>query len=82
MQLSGKLVIIGIFGVALLGAILTIWFQYDARRQSREFWGPENAVVIGRAAKVELLRLGPGGQAKDGEGQVEIDGTTYAVEEI
>ena len=82
MKLSGKVVILGIFGVALAGAVATIWFQYNARKRSREFWGPENALVIGRAATVELCRL----QARatkeaDDPKQISIGGTRFDLSE-
>lgn len=78
MKLSGKVVILGIFGVALAGAVATIWFQYNARRRSREFWGPDNALAIGRAATVELCRLKPPAVEKaDDAKQISIGGIQF-----
>lgn len=82
MQTSGKLVIVGIFGVAIAGVILTLWFQFEARRRSRDFWGSDNAVLIGRAPKVELMRLrnSPDSEVSDTE-QLKVDGAIFELGE-
>ena len=46
MQLSGKLVIIGIVGVALAGAGAGWWFRYNATHRAAEFWGPQAVRLI------------------------------------
>lgn len=82
MQSSGKMVIIGIFAAAIAGAILTWWFQYDARRRSRDFWGTDNAVLIGRAPTVELLRLRRDGKADAEVGEhLRFDGVVFYLDE-
>lgn len=81
MQMSGKLVIIAIFGAALAGGVATLWFQYDARRRSREFWGTDTAVLISRAPKVELLRLSKAEKADEDTERLMIDGDAYEISE-
>jgi len=51
--LSGKLLIIGILTVALLGAGTSWWFRYSATHQAATFWGP-SAAVMRDARVVEL----------------------------
>lgn len=81
MQVSGKLVIIFIFVTALAGGVATLWFQYDARRRSREFWGAETAVLISRAPKVELLRLSPADEAGPDDELLEIEGVPLKIDQ-
>lgn len=81
MQVSGKLVIIVIFGTALVGGVATLWFQFDARRHSREFWGSDTAVLINRAPKVELLRLSRAKESDEDDEQLTIEGVNYDVTE-
>jgi len=81
MQASGKLLILFIFGTALAGGIATLWFQYDARRRSREFWGAENALLISRAPKVELLQLTKAAEARDDGTQLTIESVAYEISE-
>jgi hypothetical protein len=54
MQLSGKLVIIGIVGVALAGAGAGWWFRYNATHRAAEFWGPQAVRLIRDAPQVKL----------------------------
>ena len=81
MRVSGKLLIILIFGTALVGGVATLWVQFDARRRSREFWGADNAVLINRAPKVELLRLTKASEPRDDGSQVTIDNVTFEISE-
>jgi hypothetical protein len=59
MQLSGKLVIIGILAVAFSAAAASWWFRYAATHQAAEYWGPEAAKLIRDAPIVEFFRLNP-----------------------
>jgi hypothetical protein len=54
MQQSGKLVIIGIVGVALAGAGAGWWFRYNATHRAAEFWGPQAVRLIRDAPQVTL----------------------------
>jgi hypothetical protein len=54
---SGKLVIIGILGVALAAAGVSWWFRYKGTHRAIEFWGPEAAILIRDAPKVTLFRM-------------------------
>jgi hypothetical protein len=53
---SGKLVIIGIVVVALVAAVASWWFRYNATHQAAEFWGPTAAQLIRDASHVLLCR--------------------------
>ena len=81
MQVSGKLITIGIFGVGLVAAVAAFFVQYNSRRQVREFWGPETAVLINRAPKVELLRLKGGVEVLEVGELLTIDGVAYQITE-
>jgi hypothetical protein len=62
-QLSGKLVILGIVGVALTAAGTSWWFRYSATRRTAEFYGLD-VRLIRDAPIVELMRFEP--SSKDG----------------
>lgn len=53
--MSGKLVIIGIVAVALLGAGGSWWFRYSSTHEAAKFWGPETATLIRDASAVRFL---------------------------
>jgi hypothetical protein len=53
---SGKLVILGIVGVALVGAGASWWYRYEATHRAAEFWGPQAARLIRDAPQVTLQR--------------------------
>jgi hypothetical protein len=55
-QLSGKLVILGIVGVALAAAGTSWWFRYAATRRAAEFYG-DHVRLIRDAPVVELLQF-------------------------
>jgi hypothetical protein len=57
MQVSGKLVIIGIVGLALAAAGASWWFRYSATHRAAQFWGPEGARLIRDAPTVYLVKL-------------------------
>lgn len=55
--MGGKIVVIGIFGVALLAASAGLLYKYFASQQPLEMWGAEGVQVIQNAQQVELLTL-------------------------
>src|SRR5262245_54361840 len=57
MDKSGKLVILGIFALAVALAGASWWFRYTATHRAAEFWGPEAARMIRDAAIVKLCSL-------------------------
>jgi hypothetical protein len=57
MQSSGKLVIIGILGIALAAAGASWWFRYTSTHRAAQFWGREVAQLIRDASGIELCRL-------------------------
>jgi hypothetical protein len=67
-QLSGKLVIVGILGVALAAAGTSWWFRYSATRRAAEFWGPRASMLIRNATLVELIELAPSAELGDTSG--------------
>jgi hypothetical protein len=56
-SLGGKIVVLGIFGVALLAATSGLVYKYFASQQPLELWGAEGVQVIQGAQQVELLTL-------------------------
>jgi hypothetical protein len=56
-SISGKLVIIGVLGVAVVGAGASWWFRYNATHRAAEFWGPQAVRLIRDAPQVTLRRL-------------------------
>ena len=54
----GKLVIVGIFVVALLSVAVSTWYHYQGARRPIELWGSPNAVLIAQAPRVDALKLG------------------------
>jgi hypothetical protein len=54
---SGKLVILGIAVAALTAAGFAWWYHYQQGRRALTYWGAEEAELIRRAPRVELLRL-------------------------
>src|SRR5688572_24632283 len=56
-SLGGKVVVLGIFGVALIAAAAGLAYKYFASRQPLEMWGPAGIQVIQSAQQVELLTL-------------------------
>jgi hypothetical protein len=65
MRISGKLVVLAIFAVALAMAGFALWWNWGLGRRSLAFWGTEGGVAIRDAEKIELLRL----RLKKGRGQ-------------
>jgi hypothetical protein len=63
---SGKLVIVGIVGVAVVAAAFAWWRQYQQGRRALAYWGADGARLIRTAPEVELLTLAPA--EGDGEG--------------
>src|SRR5438270_10988443 len=53
---SGKLVIIGVVTVSLIGAVASWLFRYNATHRAAKFWGPEAAVLIRDAPHVTVKR--------------------------
>ena len=58
MQLSGRLVIIAVFAIALAMAGGAWLYQYNYSRRSAEFWGP-SARLIARSPELQFLQLAP-----------------------
>jgi hypothetical protein len=57
MQSSGKLVILGILGVAVASAAVSWWFRYSATHWAAQFWGPETVRLIRDAPLVQFIEL-------------------------
>jgi hypothetical protein len=56
-RVSGKLVIFSIVAVALVAAVASLWFRYNATHRAAEFWGPETATLIRDATIVKLYHV-------------------------
>jgi hypothetical protein len=57
MQVSGKLVIIGIMALALTAAGTSWWFRYAATHKAADHWGPTALRLIRGAPLVKFYRL-------------------------
>jgi hypothetical protein len=44
-EISGKLLIISVFGIALAGAAASWLFRYAATHRAAQFWGPDAALI-------------------------------------
>lgn len=53
----GKIVIVGIVGVALAAAAFSTWYHHRNQNHALEFWGTSTAVLIAEAPEVELKQL-------------------------
>jgi hypothetical protein len=58
-DLGGKIVVIGVFVVALLAASFALWWNINRARRSLEFWGKDAVKLIQHGKAVELLELQP-----------------------
>jgi hypothetical protein len=65
-SLGGKIVVLGIFGVALLAATSGLVYRYFASQRPLELWGAEGVQVIQSAPQVELLTLATADQSVAG----------------
>ncbi len=63
-SISGKLVIISILLVALLGAGISWYFRYSATHRAARFWNTGSAVLIRDAPQVTLHRMPATDEAK------------------
>lgn len=57
MQLQGKHLVVGLFGLALAAAAISFWYQYQSGRRAMAFWGGEGARLLIRAPQVAALQL-------------------------
>lgn len=57
--LVGKLVVIGVFVVALTAASFALWWNITRAQRSLEFWGKDAVRAIQHGKQVELLELQP-----------------------
>ena len=70
---AGRWTIVVMILAAAVAAALGWWYQRAAMRRTMALWGPETALVIARASRVEALRLGPGGLGADRPAAETID---------
>jgi hypothetical protein len=55
--ISGKLIIVGIVAVALIAAVFSWVFRYNATHRAAEFWGPKGTRLIRDAPRVSLNKV-------------------------
>ncbi|WP_425617493.1 hypothetical protein NA78x_001171 [Anatilimnocola sp. NA78] len=56
-QWAGKVVVIGVFVVALSAASFALWWNITRAKKSLEFWGKDSVRAIQHGKKVELMEL-------------------------
>lgn len=78
---SGKHVILAVFCVGLLGALGGWIYHRHLQQRTLALWGPETAVLILRAPRVEAWRLAPVDDVEASGPTVEAGGTTRRVVE-
>jgi len=59
MKSAGKLVIVLMLGVGLTAAGFTLWYHIRSGAQAMRYWGPDQALLIAQASRVEVRRLEP-----------------------
>lgn len=81
---SGRLLIAGILAVGFVAAGASWWFRYQATHRAATFWGPDAAVLIRDAPRVEALELqradaGTGGGGSPSDEELVVGGTTWRI---
>jgi hypothetical protein len=66
MQISGRLIIVVIFALAIAMSGGAWLYQYSYSRHSAEFWGPAGALIV-KSPELQLLELAHAGSSADGE---------------
>jgi hypothetical protein len=66
----GKLVIVGILGVAVIAAGFSVWYHYRNQQRALKFWGPTTAMLIAEAPHAHAIVLDQalGGTSADDAG--------------
>ena len=58
---SGRLLVVGIFGLAILASGFAWWWNFNRGHLALDLYGSEGAMLIRTAPKVEVLRQKPEG---------------------
>jgi hypothetical protein len=66
MQISGRIIILTAFAVALALSGGAWWYQYESSNRAAAYWGPTGARLLVKAPRVEFLELGQPGEAAKG----------------
>jgi hypothetical protein len=74
-KVSGKLIIITIAALALVGGGFSWWYRYTSTHRAAEFWGGDAVKLIRDAPDVYWLTLGP---MNDGKDHVHVVGSPFA----
>jgi len=78
MQVSGRIVILATFGIAVALSGGAWWYHYQTTRRAAEFWGATGAHLLVKAAQLELLELGQ--RTADGDDGPMLAGRTVVAE--
>ncbi len=73
---SGSKLVLGIFGLALIAAVLSWWYRYESAHRSTSFWGPHFAELIARPSEVTAFGLADE-QSKEALDEFPIIDRTY-----
>lgn len=66
-SISGKYVIIAIFGLALAATGYAVWYRYQQSNRAVALWGPEHAGRMRNAPTVEVWRIDTAAETIPGE---------------
>lgn len=87
MQVSGRIIILTMFGIALALSGGAWWYHYSTTRRAAEFWGAEGARLLVKAPRLEFLELGERAagakpQAREEAGEVVAGRAVTAVQDL
>ncbi|BBO36286.1 hypothetical protein [Lacipirellula parvula] len=66
MQISGRLIIVVMFALAIAMSGGAWLYQYSYSRHSAEFWGPAGSLIV-KSPELQLLELAPADSPAEGE---------------
>jgi hypothetical protein len=78
MQVSGRVIILAAFGLAIAMSGGAWWYHYTQVRQAAAFWGPSDGRLLVRGPEVTFFELGQAADESDAEDAESIAGRQVA----
>ncbi len=75
----GKLVIVGIVGLAVAAAALSTWYHYRHSHRALDFWSPQAALTIAEAPEVLVMQLARVDQPQAADRAIEFQGGWWRI---